>query len=127
MQASFTARKVGPGQALRHSRASVRARVTLDRAGLDVGKMVPIGDRILVRPREAEEKSAGGIIIASTSNKEMQDTLIGDVVAVGPDVTLELKKGDVVMFSKFGGTSDLEVADGEVCFVAQTTVLAKLS
>jgi len=90
--------------------------------------MAPLGDRILVKGRKIEEKSAGGIILATTggSNKfDMAEALTGDVVAVGSKVKLAVSKGDVVLFSK-AGTSDIEVADGEITFVAESSVLATL-
>ena len=48
------------------------------------------------------------------------------VLAVGEEVDIGVAKGDRVLFSKYS-SSDVEVPDGEVCFVAQKSVLAKLS
>ena len=56
----------------------------------------------------------------------MEDALVGTVMAVGDDVELSIAAGDTVLFTKYG-SSDLEVSDGEVCFVAQKSILAKLS
>lgn len=94
--------------------------------------MAPLGDRLLVRPRPAEEKSAGGVIlsagISGGATAPLEDALVGEVVAVGQDVSLEgLKVGDSVIFSKYS-SSDVSLPDGgEVCFVAEKSVLAKLS
>ena len=77
------------------------------------GKLVPLdvktGDRILVRRIEAEEKSAGGIIIPDTAKEKPQE---GEIVAVGPGArdetgkitALDVKAGDRVLFGKWSGT-----------------------
>ncbi|KAI7843931.1 hypothetical protein COHA_002471 [Chlorella ohadii] len=94
---------------------------------MDVSKMSPLGDRLLVKPQEVESKTAGGILLAPTSSgRSMQDALVGTVLAVGDDVDVGVAVGDRVLFSKYS-SSDLEVPDGEVCFVAQKSILAKLS
>ena len=56
----------------------------------------------------------------------MDDAIIGTVVSVGEDVDIGVSVGDMVLFTKYG-SSDIEVPNGEVCFVAQKSVLAKLS
>lgn len=56
----------------------------------------------------------------------MDDALVGTVVAVGEDVDVGVAVGDLVLFTKYG-SSDIEVPNGEVCFVAQKSILAKLS
>jgi len=69
----------------------------------------PLHDRVLVRRVEAEEKTAGGIIIPDTAKEKPQE---GEVVAVGPGardeagklVPLDLKVGDRVLFGKWSGT-----------------------
>jgi chaperonin GroES len=76
----------------------------------------PLQDRILVKRIEAEEKTAGGIIIPDTAKEKPQE---GEVIAVGRGKRLEsgefqaldLKKGDRVLFSKYGGT-DVKI-DGQ--------------
>ncbi|AZO09576.1 MULTISPECIES: co-chaperone GroES [unclassified Mesorhizobium] len=69
----------------------------------------PLHDRILVRRIEAEEKSAGGIIIPDTAKEKPQE---GEVIAVGPGardesgklVALDVKVGDHILFGKWSGT-----------------------
>ena len=69
----------------------------------------PLHDRVLVRRVEAEEKTAGGIIIPDTAKEKPQE---GRVIATGPGrfndngerVPLDVAVGDVVIFSKYGGT-----------------------
>jgi chaperonin GroES len=69
----------------------------------------PLHDRVLVRRIEAEEKTAGGIIIPDSAKEKPQE---GEVVAVGPGardeagklVALDVKAGDRVLFGKWSGT-----------------------
>ncbi len=64
----------------------------------------PLADRVLIEPAQAEEKTAGGIIIPDTAKEKPQR---GTVVAVGPgkkDDPLTVKVGDHVLYSKFAGT-----------------------
>jgi chaperonin GroES len=76
----------------------------------------PLHDRILIRRIEAEDKTAGGIIIPDTAKEKPQE---GEVVAVGPGardesgkrVQLDVKAGDRVLFGKWSGTEI--VLDGE--------------
>ena len=72
-------------------------------------KFRPLHDRVVVKRIDAEEKSAGGIIIPDTAKEKPQE---GEVVAVGPGarnergelVALDLKPGDRVLFGKWSGT-----------------------
>lgn len=64
----------------------------------------PLADRVLIAPAEAEQKTAGGIIIPDTAKEKPQK---GVVVAVGPgtkDNPMTLKVGDVVIYGKYAGT-----------------------
>ena len=72
-------------------------------------KIKPRGDRVLVEPLEEKEVNKGGIIIPDTAKEKPQE---GKVIAVGPGkrddsgklIPIELKKGDIVMLPKYGGT-----------------------
>jgi chaperonin GroES len=72
-------------------------------------KVTPLHDRIVVARVEAEEKTAGGIIIPDTAKEKPQE---GRIIAVGPGkrnkdgelIPLELKAGDRVLFTKWAGT-----------------------
>jgi chaperonin GroES len=61
----------------------------------------PLHDRVLVRRVEAEEKTAGGIIIPDTAKEKPQE---GEVVAVGTVTPLDVKAGDRILFGKWSGT-----------------------
>ncbi len=79
-------------------------------------KIRPLNDRLLVKRLQEEEKTAGGIIIPDSAKEKPAE---GEVVAVGPGkvadngerVALQVKEGDMVLFSKYGGT-DVKL-DGE--------------
>jgi chaperonin GroES len=70
----------------------------------------PLDDRIVVRPTEAEETTVSGIVIPDTAKEKPQQ---GEVLAVGPGrrseqtgdiIPLDVKVGDIVVYSKYGGT-----------------------
>lgn len=69
----------------------------------------PLGDRVLVKPLQAEEKSAGGIILPEAAQEKPRE---GEVIAVGPGKLndkgdrkpMNVKVGDVVVYSEYGGT-----------------------
>ena len=79
-------------------------------------KIRPLNDRILVQRLEEEAKTAGGIIIPDSAKEKPAE---GKIIAVGPGklndsgerVALQVKAGDIVLFSKYGGT-DVKI-DGE--------------
>lgn len=72
-------------------------------------KFKPLGDRVLVKVLEAEEKTSGGIILPDTAKEKPQQ---GEIVAVGSGkldqngqrIALEVKEGDKIIFAKYGGT-----------------------
>ncbi len=67
-------------------------------------KIKPLGDRVVVKPAPAEEKTSGGLIIPDTAKEKPQR---GTVVAVGPgqdDHKLTVKKGDTILYGKYAGT-----------------------
>ena len=76
----------------------------------------PLEDRIVVRPAEAEEKTASGLVIPDTAKEKPQE---GKVMAVGPGrrsdsgelIPLDINVGDTVVYSKYGGTEVSQ--DGE--------------
>lgn len=71
-------------------------------------KIKPLGDRVIVKPKEAEEQTKGGIILPDTAKEK---PIEGTIVAVGPGKTeegktieLTVKVGDTVLYGKYGGT-----------------------
>jgi chaperonin GroES len=88
----------------------------------------PLGDRIVVEPLEAEDVSPGGIVLPDTAKEKPQK---GKVLAVGPGRTLdngkvvppEVKVGDKVIFSKYGGT-EVKIDGKEYSILRENDVLA---
>ena len=88
----------------------------------------PLGDRIVIKPSAAEEKTKGGIILPDTAKEK---PVVGEVVAVGPGkksddgklVPLDLKVGDKVLYGKYSGTEVM--LDGqEYLMMRETDVFA---
>lgn len=87
-------------------------------------KIKPLADRILVKPAEAEEKTASGIIIPDSAKEK---PLKGKVVAVGEgtkDEKMILEEGDEVLYGKYAGT-ELELDGEKFLIMRQSDVLAK--
>ncbi len=90
----------------------------------------PLEDRVVVEPMEAEEVTAGGIVLPDTAKEKPQR---GFVVAVGPGKLLDsgergelsVAVGDEVIYGKYAG-SDVEVDDREVKILRETDILAKV-
>lgn len=83
----------------------------------------PLGSRVLIKKVEAEEKTQGGLILTSTAKEKPQ---VAEVIAVGPgteEEKMELKAGDKVIFSKYGGT-DVKYEGEEYTIMAQSDILA---
>jgi chaperonin GroES len=72
-------------------------------------KIKPLGDRIVIKPSPAEEKTKGGIILPDTAKEK---PVVGEVVAAGPGrrsddgkvIPMEVKVGDKVLYGKYSGT-----------------------
>ena len=83
----------------------------------------PLGARVVIKKIEAEEKTEGGLILTSQSKEEPQ---YAEVVAVGPgteDEPIEVKVGDTVVFSKYGGT-EVKYEGEEYTIMRQSDILA---
>lgn len=97
--------------------------LTLKYSAMSEVKIKPLADRVLVEPMEAEEKTASGIFIPDTAKEKPQK---GTVIAVGPgtkDVTMEVKKGDVVLYGKYAGT-EISVDGKDYLMMKQSDILA---
>jgi len=82
----------------------------------------PLGERIVVKPLKQEDKTEGGIYLPETASKERPQK--GEVMAVGPDFE-GVKKGDTVIFAKYGGT-EVKIDDEEYLVLGEDDVLALL-
>jgi chaperonin GroES len=93
-------------------------------------KVIPLNDKILVKRVEAEEKTAGGIVLPDAAKEKPQR---GRVTAVGPGRLLKsgsraeptIKKGDTVIFGKYAGT-DVRVGGDEFKILKENEVLARV-
>ncbi len=88
----------------------------------------PLSDRVLVKRLEEKEEKKGGIIIPDTAKEKPQEA---EVIAVGPGkrgengdrIPMEVKKGDKVLISKYGGT-DVKIDDSEHVILREDDILA---
>ena len=86
--------------------------------------VTPLGDRVLVAPLKAEEKSPSGIIIPDTASKEKPKE--GTVLAVGTlEKVTDVKKGDRVLFSDYG-YDEIKVDGTEYYLIESKNILAKV-
>jgi chaperonin GroES len=92
----------------------------------------PLDDRIVVRPNESEETTASGLVIPDTAKEKPQT---GEVLAAGPGrrseqtgelIPLDVKVGDIVVYSKYGGT-EYTVDGEELLILTSRDVLAKVT
>ena len=94
-------------------------------------KLRPLDDRVVVQPVEAEERTAGGIVLPDAAREKPQR---GKVVAVGPGKLLDngqrgqlsVAVGDEVIYGKYGGT-DIEVEGDDVKILRESDILAKVT
>lgn len=91
----------------------------------------PLDDRIVVKPNEAEERTASGLVIPDTAKEKPQQ---GTVLAVGPGrwsddegkhFALDINEGDVVLYSKYGGT-EVTIDGQDLLILTSRDVLAKV-
>ena len=83
----------------------------------------PLSDRVLLKPQEAEQKTASGIIIPDTAQEKPQK---GEVIAVGPgtkDEKMEVKSGDTVLYGKYSG-NELNHDGNDYLIMRQSDILA---
>lgn len=87
----------------------------------------PLGDRVLVEPLEAEEKTSGGIVIPDTAKEKQQK---GKVIAVGKGryedgklTPLEVRAGDQVLYGRYSGT-EVKVGPNDYLIIKEDDILA---
>jgi chaperonin GroES len=91
-------------------------------------KLKPLDDRVVIQPNQAEDVTAGGIVLPDSAKER---PLMGKIIAVGEGKLLDngsraklsVKKNDVVLFGKYGG-SDVEVDDIEYKIMRESEILA---
>ncbi len=88
----------------------------------------PLGDRLVVEPKEREQTTASGLVLPETAKEKPQE---GEVIAVGPGrlddagnrVPMEVAVGDTVLYAKYGGT-EVKVDDKKLLILKESDVLA---
>ena len=90
-------------------------------------KLVPLSDRVVLKQCEAEETTKSGIILTSSAQEKPQEA---EVIAVGPggvvdgkEITMQVKVGDKVIYSKYSGT-EVELDNEKYVIVKQNDILA---
>jgi chaperonin GroES len=91
-------------------------------------KLHPLADRLVVRPVQKEEMTKGGIYLPDTAKEKPQE---GEIVAIGPGkmtddgkrIPMEVKVGDRVIYSKYGG-SEIKIDDVEMIILRESDILA---
>ncbi len=91
-----------------------------------MGKITPLGDRVVVRPEPAEEKTASGLYIPDAAKEKPQR---GKVVSVGPGrvengnkIDMTVKPDDVVLYGKYAGT-EINVGEEDLLIMRETDIL----
>ncbi len=96
-----------------------------------MSKLVPLGDRVVIKPSPKEEVSKGGIVLPDTVKEKPQE---GEVIAVGPGkltddgsrLPMDVAVGDIVIYSKYAGT-EFKQDDEDVVIMRESDILAKKS
>lgn len=90
-------------------------------------KLVPLGDRVVIKALVAEETTKSGIVLPGQAKEKPQQA---EVVAVGPggtvdgkEVIMQVKEGDKIIYSKYSGT-EVKLDDEEYIIVKQSDILA---
>jgi chaperonin GroES len=92
-------------------------------------KLKPLGDRVVVKPLEEEERTKGGIVLPDTAKEKPQH---GEVIAVGPGewdeegekrIPLDVKPGDRVLYAKYAGT-EVKTDEGDLLVLRASDILA---
>jgi chaperonin GroES len=88
----------------------------------------PLGDRVVLKPVEREERTKSGIVLPDTAKEKPQEGIVeaigsGRVLDNGTKVPLELKVGDKVLYAKYAG-NEFKIDDVEYLIMAERDVLA---
>jgi chaperonin GroES len=100
---------------------------TLAKAAVET-KLRPLGDRVVIKPSEREEVTKSGIVLPDTAKEKPQE---GTIVAAGPGrilddgkrESMDVKKGDKVLYAKYAGT-EFKIEGDELLIVKQSDILA---
>jgi len=94
---------------------------------MNIKNIKPLGDRVLIKMVESEEKTKGGIVLPGSAKEKPQEAV---VIAAGPgtvvdgkEVKMEVKAGDKVLISKYSGT-EVKIESQEYTILKQSDILA---
>lgn len=82
----------------------------------------PLGENVLVQPMKPEKKTATGIYLPENASEERRQE--GKVMAVGTDKAISVKRGEKVIFKRYGSSEDIEVAGEPYILVNYKDILA---
>jgi chaperonin GroES len=93
------------------------------------GKLLPLADRVVVKPVENEQKTKSGIYIPDTAKEKPQE---GEIIAVGPGrltddgvrIAVDLKVGERVIYARYGG-SEIKIDNQELVIMRESDILAR--
>ncbi|MCA9930949.1 MAG: co-chaperone GroES [Anaerolineales bacterium] len=91
-------------------------------------KLKPLGDRLVVEPKEREQTTPSGLVLPETAKEKPQE---GEVIAVGPGrrdengerVAMDVAVGDIVLYAKYGGT-EIKIDGNKLLILKESDVLA---
>ena len=91
-------------------------------------KVQPLGDRVLLKPLEAEEKTKGGIILPDTAKEKPQEAEVvavgkGKILESGKTEPIEVKVGEKVLYAKYSGT-DIKIDGEDYLIIKEEDILA---
>jgi chaperonin GroES len=92
-------------------------------------KLQPMGNRLVVKPMQSEEKTKSGIYLPDTAKEKSQE---GKVIAVGPGkvtddgkrIPMEVEVGDIIIYAKYGG-SEIKIDEEDLIIMREDDILAK--
>ena len=91
-------------------------------------KLVPLGDKVVLKQVEAEETTKGGIILAAKAQERPQQATViavGDGMIDGKEIVMSVKVGDQVVYSKYAG-NEFKLGDEEYILCKMSDILAKV-
>jgi chaperonin GroES len=88
----------------------------------------PLGDRLVVEPKERESTTASGLVLPETAKEKPQE---GEVIAVGPGrrdedgdrIAMDVQVGDIVLYAKYGGT-EIKIDEKKLLILKESDILA---
>jgi len=89
-------------------------------------KLVPLGDKVVLKQFEAEETTKSGIILASKAQEKPQEAsvvAVGDGKVDGKEIAMSVKEGDKVVYSKYAGT-EIKLGEDEYVICKMSDILA---